>query len=99
MRTTAVQLTVTLDRVCRDGLIAVASAEIEIAGIAFRLNGLEVRRDMRGRLQIDTPGISHGGAVLPAIELPTDLEAAIGREIEALFGVPSRVRQNNLVAD
>lgn len=84
-KTTPVRLTVSLERVGKGGLIAVASAEIEIEGVALTIRGLEVRRDMQGRLQIDTPGVAHGGAILPAVELPQDLEQAIGREIEALL--------------
>jgi hypothetical protein len=85
MKTTAVRLTVSLEKVGRGGLLAVASAEIEIGRIPLRLHGLEVRRDMQGRLQIDAPGVSHGGAILPVVELPQDLEQAIGREIAALL--------------
>ncbi|MGJ0507621.1 MAG: hypothetical protein ACR652_10910 [Methylocystis sp.] len=77
-------MTVSVERIGRDGLIAVASAEVEIGKIPLRLNGLEVRRGMDGKLLIDAPGVAHGGAVMPAVELPDDLEHAIAREIAAL---------------
>jgi hypothetical protein len=85
MKTTPCRLTVQIERIGAGGLLAVASAEVEIGRIPLRLHGLEVRRGMDGRLQIDAPGVAHGGRIMPAVDLPPDLEAAIGREIEVLL--------------
>ncbi len=85
MKTTRVKLTVGVERIGPEGLIAVAQAEIDVHGIVITIRGLEVRRDQTGKLRIDAPGVSHGDKVLPAVELPPDLEAAIGREVVALL--------------
>ncbi len=85
MKTTRVKLTVSVERIARERLIAVAQAEIDVHGIVITIRGLEVRRDQTGKLRIDAPGVSYGDKVLPAVELPRDLEAAIRREITALL--------------
>ncbi|MGJ0508407.1 MAG: hypothetical protein ACR652_15050 [Methylocystis sp.] len=84
MRTTPCRLTVSIEHVGKGGLLAVASAEIEIGRIPLRLHGLEVRRELTGRLRVDVPAYSHGGVARPVLELPDDLMAALGREIAAL---------------
>ncbi len=84
MKTTRVKLPVSVERIGREGLLAVAQAEIDVHGIVITIRGLEMRRDKRGKLRIDGPGVSHGDKVLPAVELPRDLEAPIRREITAL---------------
>ncbi|MGJ0391164.1 MAG: hypothetical protein ACR650_00135 [Methylocystis sp.] len=82
---TPVKLTVSVERVCKGGLLGIARAEIEVDALLLVLNGIEARRGFDGRLEIDTPGVAHGSAILPAVELPPDLEAAIGREVAALL--------------
>ncbi|MGJ0506561.1 MAG: hypothetical protein ACR652_05365 [Methylocystis sp.] len=85
MRTTPCRLTVSLEHIGRDGLLAIASVEVSIGGVPLTIHGLEGRRGLDGTLQISTPGISHAGVIMPAIELPIELERAIGREISALL--------------
>ncbi|MGJ0507003.1 MAG: hypothetical protein ACR652_07650 [Methylocystis sp.] len=84
-RTTKTRLTVEIQHVGRGGVLAIASARVWISGVEIAVNGLEVRRGLDGKLTIDAPGVAHGGKVLPAIELPPELERAIGREITALL--------------
>ncbi|MGJ0507488.1 MAG: hypothetical protein ACR652_10185 [Methylocystis sp.] len=86
MTRTKARLTVEIERVCRDGVLAVATARVWIAGVEIAVHGLEVSRELlTGRLRVDAPGVAHNGAIMPAIELPPDLEAAIGREIAGLL--------------
>jgi hypothetical protein len=84
MSTTPVRLTVTVERMDGEGLIALAQVEIDVHGIVITIRGLEVRRDRAGNLRIDVPRVSHGGKVGPAVVIPADLKAAIRREIVGL---------------
>jgi hypothetical protein len=49
------------------------------------LHGYEVRRAADGRLAIDAPGYSRDGAITPVVELPEELQDAIGREIAGMI--------------
>ena len=46
------------------------------------MRGLEVRRGAEGRLRVDVPSYAHDGVLCPVLELPDDLEQAIGRAVE-----------------
>jgi hypothetical protein len=85
MSTTRVRLTVGIERMDCDGIIALAQVEIDVHGIVITIRGLEVRRDRSGKVRIDVPRVSHGGESHPVVELPPDLSAAIRREITTLL--------------
>ncbi len=65
-------------------MVAVAQAEIEIAGVAFMFRGIEARRGADGRVYVGFPRYAHDGADIPVVEMPADLENAIVREIFAM---------------
>ena len=85
MKGRRVKLSVSLDRVIQGGLLGVARARIEVGGVGITIDGFEVRRELSGRLRIDAPGVSSSGVILPAVELPEEIERAIGHEIEELL--------------
>jgi len=86
IRTTPVRLTVQIEKIERGGLIALASVEIEIAGVPITLQGLTVRRDLDGRMIVHLPMFEHpSGARFPCIGLHDDLSRGLVEEvIEAL---------------
>ncbi|HTH16079.1 MAG TPA: hypothetical protein VL974_05445 [Magnetospirillum sp.] len=76
-------------RVTHPHLLALASAEIEVAGIAFRLEGIQVVRG-RGRgfatVQVKLPTYrAADGAWHPAVALPPELERPLGEAVLAAF--------------
>lgn len=82
-RTSPVEITVEIERIGEGGLIAVGSAHITIKGVALTVHGFEVRRGDDGRLRIDAPGVVYDGVCRAAVELPADIEQAVGRAISA----------------
>ena len=79
MKTTRVTLTVSIERLGCEGLIALAEAEIDVHGFVIKIHGFEARRDQTGKLRVYSPSVSHNVSALPAVELPRDLDAAIRR--------------------
>lgn len=77
-------------RVAHSHLLALASAEIEVAGIAFRLDGIQVvAGKARGfpTLQVKLPAYRGcDGMWRPALALPPELERPLGDAVLAAYG-------------
>ena len=83
---TAVRLTVELEPLCKDGVLALAVVEIEIAGVPIVLHGLKLRRALDGRLMIEMPMFQHLlGLPCPTIVLEDDLARGVADEIVAAW--------------
>jgi hypothetical protein len=81
--TVPVTFTVTeLRRLHRAGnLLALATVEVDLDGVALTLHGVQVLRLPTGRLQCRAPHYrAQTGAWVPAVTLPDELEVAIGRD-------------------
>jgi hypothetical protein len=81
--TVPVTFTVTeLRRLHRAGnLLALATVEVDLDGVALTLHGVQVLRLPTGRLQCRAPHYrAQIGAWVPAVTLPDELEVAIGRD-------------------
>lgn len=79
----------TVTRVSHPHLLALASAEIEVGGVAFRLDGIQVIAG-RGRgfptLQVKLPTYRGAdGAWRPAVVLPPELERPLGDSVLAAY--------------
>lgn len=77
-------------RVSHPHLLALASAEIEVGGIAFRLDGIQVVAG-KGRgfptLQVKLPTYrGSDGTWRPAVALPPELERPLGNAVLAAYG-------------
>jgi hypothetical protein len=77
-------------RVTHPHLLALASAEIEVGGIAFRVDGIQV---VAGRnrgfptVQVKLPTYrGSDGAWRPAVTLPPELERPLGNAVLAAYG-------------
>ena len=77
-------------RVNHPHLLALASAEIEVAGIAFRLDGIQVvAGKARGfaTVQVKLPTYRGGdGQWRPAVALPPELERPLGDAVLSAYG-------------
>ncbi|MCR6630824.1 MAG: hypothetical protein NVV74_12675 [Magnetospirillum sp.] len=76
-------------RVAHPHLLALASVEIEVAGVAFRLDGVQV---VAGRsrgfptVQVKLPTYRGAdGAWRPAVVLPPELERPLGESVLAAY--------------
>jgi stage V sporulation protein G len=70
-------------------VLALATVEIDLDGVALALHGVQVLRTPTGKLQARAPHYrAQTGQWLPAVTLPDELERAIGREILAGFVEP-----------
>ena len=86
MSKTAVHLMVELESVCKGGVLALASVEIEIAGVPITLQGLKLRRALDGRLTVELPMFEHPlGLRAPVIVLEDDLARGLAAEIAAAW--------------
>jgi hypothetical protein len=66
-------------------LLALATVEIDLGGVAIVLHGVQARRLPNGKIQARAPHYrTPTGEWAPAITLPDELERAIGAEILAL---------------
>ncbi|MGE5477216.1 MAG: hypothetical protein ACM3Q1_11205 [Bacteroidales bacterium] len=77
-------------RVTHPHLLALASAEIEVGGIAFRVDGIQV---VAGRnrgfptVQVKLPTYrGSDGSWRPAVTLPPELERPLGNAVLAAYG-------------
>jgi hypothetical protein len=89
--TIGVSFTVTELRRLRSAghLLALATVEIDLDGVALTLHGVQVLRLPNGKLQCRAAHYrAQTGQWLPAVTLPEELEVAIGREILAAFTEP-----------
>lgn len=77
-------------RVNHPHLLALASAEIEVSGIAFRLDGIQVVTGHRrgfATLVVKLPTYRGGdGQWRPAVALPPELERPLGDAVLAAYG-------------
>jgi hypothetical protein len=74
-----------LERVRLGRILAFASVEIAIAGIAFEIHGLTIRKVEGGRVAVDLPTFSREGRAWPAITLPTELNHPAGEMVFAEY--------------
>ncbi|HLO77974.1 MAG TPA: hypothetical protein VK196_16085 [Magnetospirillum sp.] len=76
-------------RVTHPHLLALASAEIEVGGIAFRLDGIQVvagRARGFATVQVKLPTYrASDGAWRPAVSLPPELERPLGDAVLAAY--------------
>jgi stage V sporulation protein G len=81
---------VSVTRLHRAGrLLALATVEIDLDGVALTLHGVQVIQLPNGRLQCRAAHYrAQTGTWAPCITLPDELERAIGREILAGFVEP-----------
>jgi len=67
------------------GLIGLANVEMELAGVAFVVQGVRVVRDATGGLSCQAPIFHHpSGRWVPALVLPPELRDAVGAEVLAV---------------
>jgi stage V sporulation protein G len=70
-------------------LLALATVEINLDGVAMTLHGVAVTRLPNGSLQCAAPRYrTTTGQWAPAVTLPAELEIAIGNEVVAAFHDP-----------
>ena len=68
-------------------LLALATVTIDLAGVEMVLHGVQVLRTAAGQLRCQAPRFrAHTGAWEPAVTMPEELEAAIGREVLKVGG-------------
>jgi hypothetical protein len=71
-----------IDRISAGKLLALASVEIEIAGVSLEMRGLRVIRTAPGRVGVEPPCYRGAtGAAVPAVILPEELSAAIANAV------------------
>jgi stage V sporulation protein G len=67
-----------------DRLVALAIVDIEVAGVAIQIQGVQVVRDARGQLSVRSPMFRcAAGRWRSAILLPDTLREALGAEVLA----------------
>ncbi len=88
---TKVEIAAAIEEICRDGVLALATVEIEIAGVAIILQGLKLRRDFEGRILVELPMFEHpNGARFPCVGLYDDLtRGVVDAIIDALRAMES----------
>ena len=71
----------------RGELVALAVVELDIAGVAVTLYGLQVRRIGASRVTVALPAFKHprDGVMRTAIKLPPELSDAIGASVAASY--------------
>ncbi len=72
-------------------LVGLANLRMEVAGIEFTIQGVQVLRMSDGKLNIRAPMFRHprDGKFLPAIVFPPELQDAIGMEVLATLNARS----------
>ena len=67
-------------------LLALATVDLDLDGVAMTLHGVQVTRLPNGSLQCSAPRYrTPTGEWAPAVTLPDELEVAIGAEVIAAF--------------
>ncbi len=85
-RTTPVQLAVTLEKVERGGVLALAHVTVSISGIPIGLQGLKLRRGLDGLMSVELPMWTHpSGGRFPHIGLYDDLARGVVSEVIAAY--------------
>jgi hypothetical protein len=83
---TPVRLAVEVEPVCRDGVLALATVEIEISGVSITLQGIRLRRALDGRMMVELPMFEQpSGARFPCVGLHDDLARGVVDEVAAAW--------------
>ena len=86
MRRTKVQIAVQIEPVCKDGVAALATVELSIAGVLVTLQGLRLRHGLDGLMTVELPMFDHPTAGrVTHIGLHDDLSRGIVDEIIAAY--------------
>ena len=76
----------------RGDLVALAVVELDVAGLAVTLQGLQIRRVSPERITVALPAFKHprDGVMRTSIVLPLKLSDAIGKSVAAAFNALER---------